>query len=427
MLKRIFTCTFCAFLLFFMVIKTSLAMPVFARQYNVPCGTCHSAFPRLNDFGEQFIKNNFRLDNWREQTTINMGNDRLALPKLPPFAIRMQSYVQGRQGEEIDPLTGFTDNDSDVDFQTPYLIKLLSSAPLSDHITYYFYGIFAEKGGNGETVIEDAWFRYDDAFGSGISTQLGQFQVSDLMFPREIRLTFQDYMIYRMAGITYDRGILFDRDVGPFGLGLGIVNGNGISANYDVNSPGFRRPDNLFDNDTNKSVFARMSTDIGPVSLGLFGLSGKQKSAAGAAGETIGSRDTDKHIIGIDASGHLGTKTNWFAQFLWNEWDGFLDNDPNRVYRWTGMFAGVDYIANDRWTYSLLLNYADAQDLDNTGTIFEGLNIRTLTLTASYYFMQNLKAVFEVNGDFLSKDRDGDFIGHESKEGYIIIGLDAAF
>lgn len=427
MLKRIFTCTFCAFLLFFMVIKTALAMPVFARQYNGPCGTCHSAFPRLNDFGEQFIKNNFRLDNWREQTTINMGNDRLALPKLPPFAIRMQSYVQGRQGEEIDPLTGFTDNDSDVDFQTPYLIKLLSSAPLSDHITYYFYGIFAEKGGNGETVIEDAWFRYDDAFGSGISTQLGQFQVSDLMFPREIRLTFQDYMIYRMAGITYDRGILFDRDVGPFGLGLGIVNGNGISANYDVNSPGFRRPDNLFDNDTNKSVFARMSTDIGPVSLGLFGLSGKQKSAAGVAGETMGSRDTDKHIIGIDASGHLGTKTNWFAQFLWNEWDGFLDNDPNRVYRWTGMFAGVDYIANDRWTYSLLLNYADAQDLDNTGTIFEGLNIRTLTLTASYYFMQNLKAVFEVNGDFLSKDRDGDFIGHESKEGYIIIGLDAAF
>ena len=427
MLKRFITCTIGALLLLSLVIKAALAMPVFARQYNVPCGTCHSAFPRLNDFGEQFIKNNFRLDNWREQTTINMGNDRLALPKFPPFAIRMQSYVQGRQGEEIDPLTGFTNNDSDVDFQTPYLIKLLSSAPLSDHITYYFYGIFAEKGGNGETVIEDAWFRYDDAFSSGVSTQLGQFQVSDLMFPREIRLTFQDYMIYRMAGITYDRGILFDSDIGPLGLGLGIVNGNGISANFDVNSPGFRRPDNLFDNDTNKSVFARMSTDIGPVSLGLFGLSGKQKSAAGAAGEMIGIRDTDKHIIGIDASGHFGSKANWYAQFLWNEWDGFLDSAPNRAYRWTGMFAGVDYIANDRWTYSLLLNYADAHDFDNTGTIYEGIDIRTLTLTASYYFMQNLKGVFEINGDLISKDRDDDFVGHESKEGYIIIGLDAAF
>jgi hypothetical protein len=339
----------------------------------------------------------------------------------------MQSYVQGRQGEEIDPITGFTNNDSNVDFQTPYLIKLLSSAPLSDHITYYFYGIFAEKGGNGETVIEDAWFRYDDAFDSGISTQLGQFQVSDLMFPREVRLTFQDYMVYRMAGITYDRGILFDRDIGPFGIGLGIVNGNGISANFDVNSPGFRRPDNLFDNDTNKSVFARVSTNIGPVSLGLFGLSGEQKSAAGTVGEIIGVRDTNKHIIGIDASGRFGAKANWFAQFLWNEWDGFLDSDPNQDYRWNGMFAGVDYIANDRWTYSLLLNYADAKDLDNTGTIFEGINIRTLTLTASYYFMQNLKGVFEINGDFMSKDRDDDFVGHESKEGYILIGLDAAF
>jgi hypothetical protein len=147
--------------------------------------------------------------------------------------------------------------DSSLDFQAPYLLKLLSSAPLSDNISYYFYMIFAEKGANTEVIVEDAWFSYDDLFNSGVGLQLGQFQVSDLMFPREIRLTFQDFMAYRFAGITYDRGVLFGRGFGPLDMSLGLVNGNGIEQNFNVTSPGYRRPDHLFDNDTGKSIFGR--------------------------------------------------------------------------------------------------------------------------------------------------------------------------
>ena len=33
------------------------AMPEFARRYNLSCAACHSAFPRLNKFGEVFIAN----------------------------------------------------------------------------------------------------------------------------------------------------------------------------------------------------------------------------------------------------------------------------------------------------------------------------------------------------------------------------------
>lgn len=41
-----------------------------------------------------------------------------------------------------------------------------------------------------------------------------------------------------MAGITYDRGVLFDRDVGPFGIRLGFTNGNGITDNLAINGAG---------------------------------------------------------------------------------------------------------------------------------------------------------------------------------------------
>lgn len=404
------------------------AMPAFARTYNVSCTLCHDAFPKLNAYGEVFAGNNFRMPQWKETSTIDVSDDMLRLPKFPPFAIRAQAYVQGRDGEEVDVATGPTGNDSDFDFQSPYLIKLLSSAPLSEHITYYFYGIFAEKGSNGETIIEDAWFRHDDVLGSGVAMQLGQFQISDLMFPREVRLSFQDYYAYRAAGITYDRGVLFDRDVGPIGLGLGFTNGNGVEQNFDINSPGYKRPDKMFDNDSQKSVFGRIGIPLGPVDVGLFGLLGEQYSAAGFAGTETGARKSDKRIAGLDFAGTIGAKVSWYAQLLWNKWEKFLDQDPTRDYDWFGGFAGLDYVHSDRWAFSLLYNYADANDFEDTGTIYEGIEINSLSFTTSYYFMRNVKAVFEVNADFLDKEAGGPpYVGHQTREHYVLFGFDTAF
>lgn len=406
---------------------TAQAMPAFARQYNLSCAACHSAFPKLNAFGEYFADANMRLPNWRD-TMMNAGDDRLALPKSLPLAIRAQSFVQLREGEDIDPLSGPTGNDASFDFQAPYLVKLLASAPLSDHITFYFYGIFAEKGGNGETIIEDAWFSHDDLFGSGIGAMLGQFQVSDLMFPREVRLTFQDFYAYRAAGITYDRGVILDRAFGPVDVAVGAVNGNGIEQNFTIDSPGYRRPDHLFDNDSGKNLFGRIGFAAGPVGVGLFGLTGQQRSAAGPVGTDAGTRDTDKWIAGLDLSGSVGAKMHWFAQGLWNKWEGFLDAAPADDYEWFGGFAGLDYIRDDRWAFSLLYNYADARDFDDTGTIYEGIDFHSLALGASYYFMRNVKAVVEVNADLMKKDAGGPpWVGHQTREHYLLVGFDAAF
>ena len=403
------------------------AMPAFARQYGVSCNVCHAAYPRLNEFGETFAGDmNFRLPNWRD-TTVQTGDETLALPKSLPLALRAQAFIQGREGESIDTVSGGLSADSSFDFQSPYLLKLLSSAPLSDHISYYVYAIFAEKGGNGEVIVEDAWFSHDDLFSTGISAMLGQFQVSDLMFPREVRLTFQDFMAYRVAGITYDRGILFGRGLGPVDLSLGFVNGNGIEQNFSINSPGYKRPDKMFDNDTQKSVFGRLGAELGPVSVGLFALSGSQRNATGPAGLDSGQRETDKVVAGIDLSGNIDGKWYWFGQYLWNSWDGFLD--PVIDYQWSGGFAGVDYIRSDKWVFSALVNHTDAGDLKNTDTIYEGIDMSAITFTASYYFMRNVKGQFEVNLDLLEEEpQTGQyFTGHLSKDNYVLIGIDAAF
>ena len=371
--------------------------------------------------------NNYRLENWKENT-LQTGDDMLALPKTVPLALRVQAYVQTHQAYDMDPATGNVNNKSSWDFQSPYLIKLLSSAPLSDHITYYFYGILAEQGGNGSAFIEDAWISHDDVFGSGISMQLGQFQVSDLMFPRETRLTTQDFMAYRLAGITYERGVIFSRDFGPANLALGVTNSNGIDTSYSANSAGYRRPETLFDNNNSKSVFGRIGTDIGPVRTGLFGLTGKQPSGGTAPGisTTAGTRETNKQVLGLDFSGDDG-QLYWFGQLLWNRWDNFLDDSPDVNRSWNGGFVGADYVYSDRWTYSLLYNRAMAKDFHGTNTIYEGIELNTLSATASYYFMRNAKGVIEANFDMQPVNHDPNFVGHKTKEGYLLVGFDVAF
>jgi hypothetical protein len=425
--SRIISLTIVLFVGLATICETANGMPAFAREYGVSCNVCHAAYPRLNDFGERFAGDmNFRMANWRDHT-VQTGDETLALPKTLPLAARAQAFVQARDSESIDPVTGEVAADSSLDFQAPYLLKLLSSAPLTDNISYYFYMIFAEKGANTEVIVEDAWFSYDDLFNSGVGLQLGQFQVSDLMFPREIRMTFQDFMAYRFAGITYDRGVLFGRGFAALDVSLGFVNGNGIEQNYNVTSPGYRRPDHLFDNDTSKSVFGRVGTTVGPASMGLFGLSGEQRNATGPAGTESGDRDTDKVVLGFDASGRIGDQWYWFGQILWNRWDGFLD--PAVDYDWTAGFAGIDYLHSEKWVFSALINIGDAGDFADSDTVYEGIEMRTLTFAAAYYFMRNVKGVVELNVDFLDDEpQSGQFYtGHLSKENYFLIGIDAAF
>jgi hypothetical protein len=39
----------------------ALAIPAFARKYDMSCTTCHAPFPKLKPFGEEFAGNGFQL------------------------------------------------------------------------------------------------------------------------------------------------------------------------------------------------------------------------------------------------------------------------------------------------------------------------------------------------------------------------------
>ena len=41
--------------------EPSPAIPLFAHQYEVTCGKCHSVIPHLNEFGAAFMANGYRI------------------------------------------------------------------------------------------------------------------------------------------------------------------------------------------------------------------------------------------------------------------------------------------------------------------------------------------------------------------------------
>lgn len=276
-------------------VAAAKTIPAFARKYRVSCSLCHAPAPRLNAFGEAFAGNGFEFAPGEPaRDTVSTGDALLRLQREIPLAIRMDAYFRA----QTDPSGG----QNAVDFQTPWVIKLLSGGQVADKVSYYMYFLLSERG---EVAgLEDAYLQFTDVAGSGVSLLVGQFQVSDPLFKRELRLQYEDYQPYRVrvgqtaADLTYDRGIMavFSPWTGA-DAAVQVISGRGLSA----------ASGRQFDPDDAKSTALRLSQDVGPIRLGAFGYRGFEREA--------GVRNTIT-IWGPDATLPLGSIGEVNAQYL---------------------------------------------------------------------------------------------------------------
>jgi hypothetical protein len=272
------------------------AIPSFARKYRVSCALCHQPFPRLNAFGEQFAGNGFEMARGEiPPDTLVVGDALLRLQESLPLAVRIDAYVSGLTSDGSGTAS---------DLQMPYNIKILSGGQITDDISYYLYFFLSERGE--VSGLEDAYVQFSDIGGWGIDVIAGQFQVSDPLFKRELRLEYEDYALYRMrlgearADLTYDRGFLAmwsPRD--GTDLAFEVVNGTGLEHAL---------PNRQYDKDRGKNVMARISQDLGPARVGAFGYWGRERS--GGVLDEIG-------VWGVDATmGFARGRAELNAQYL---------------------------------------------------------------------------------------------------------------
>lgn len=250
--------------LFVAISYESFAIPAFARQYRLSCQTCHAPAPRLKPYGDEFAGNGFKFkETEAPRYFLETGDPKLSLMREFPIGFRLD--LNGTYNNA---------NKKQGDFGLPYIMKFLSGGTIAPDIAYYFYFFFSERG---EVAgIEDAYIMFNDIFNIDLDLYVGQFQVSDPLFKRELRLTFEDYDIYKTkigiskANLTYERGLMLTLGL-PTGTDLmfEVVNGNGIGPADESR---------LFDNDKYKNLFGRISQDIGEFArIGAFAYTGRER------------------------------------------------------------------------------------------------------------------------------------------------------
>jgi hypothetical protein len=362
------------------------AIPAFARKYQMTCKTCHSPFPKLKDYGEEFAGNGFVIkDKDAPRYYVDTGDDFLSLLREVPIALRLEGFLTYNNADT-----------SQWDFTSPYLLKFLSGGEITKNIAYYFYFFFSERG---EVAgIEDAFLMFNELFGSDLDFYIGQFQVSDPLFKRELRLTFEDYQVYRATpgesaiNLTYDRGVMF-----TYGLPTGtdftveVLNGSGIKeANV------FRN----FDNDKYKNFVLRVSQDLGEYfRVGGFSYLGKEEKEnitnslwMLAADATVTAKPFELNLQYVERADD-------------NPYFAVPGLAPSGSLKTRGGFAELVYLPkgdDSKWYLAGLYNYvnSDLDDLDYASATvhFGRLLRRNIRATAEFTYV--FDSLYQDHGRF---------------------------
>jgi|WetSurMetagenome_2_1015567.scaffolds.fasta_scaffold26390_4 hypothetical protein len=381
-MKNTFTFTILSLITLTFLASEALAIPAFARKYNMSCKTCHSPFPYLKAYGNDFAGNGFQLkDKDAPRYYTDTGDEYLSLIRDLPLAIRLEGYVTYNEG-----------NAEQSDFTTPIIFKLLSGGAITKDVAYYVYYII-ESGEPGK--IEDAWLMFNNLFSTELDFTIGQFQVSDALFKRELRLTKNDYYIYKVkpgysnVDLTYDRGIMLS-----YGLDTGtdftfeVVNGNGIGEIF---------PTGDFDNDKYKNPFGRISQDINEnFRIGAMGYLGTEEQ--GSPSDSGYNGINDIWMVGGDATINFAP-LELNLQYVFRD-----DNNPYFYYNndvkieTQGGFAELIFRPNgdeSDWYGVALFNWIDSYEAT--------LDLTQLSFQCGYLLRRNIRLVAEYTQDFTNE------------------------
>ncbi len=371
----------------FLLPEESSAIPAFARKYKISCNTCHTVFPRLKEYGDDFAGSGFIIkEKETERNYVTAGDDLLWLNKDFPVAARIDLFAMHDQGKNVEN-----------DLQIPWGLKLLSGGTLYKNIGYYFYFYMQEHG---EVAgIEDAYIHFDNVFSTNLDIMVGQFQVCDPLMKRELRLTYEDYMIYKTyigsssMNLAYDRGLILAYGIEKTGTDLVgmVVNGNGKPEAID----------DKLDQDDHKSIALRINQGILDfMTIGGFYYTGKEDSPDS-------NRTNEVIYYGPDLTFGMGP-FELTAQYLMRE-----DNNPN-------FLSDASKVKTDGYVVELMF----APDIERSRYYFTALynmidsdeyNYETATLSFTYQLARNLRLLTEYTRDL------------ENGKNRIVLGIISAF
>src|SRR5438034_8392093 len=296
-----------AYTAYSLAVHKTKAIPAFARKYGLRCSVCHTVWPELSAFGQNFKDNGYQLGNDRDSPIWqNNAYWPIAMRTTPQWRLESTTnQITDASGGKTITQAGF--DLSGVDF--------LLLGTLYKNITF---GLVPTLDADGTTGLEAAFVRFDNLGNSPwANVKLGKFELDNLL--SEKRFTW----LSANGGFLYAYHYLPDGSVNNFGFGdnqIGAeLSGHSINSytRYSVSLlttddgepgvPGGKSMDAMF---TLSRAFA-MGSGLGPHRVGVFGYLGHRPTVFDSSGGTPipGTGSANKSFVrfGATAQVWLGT------------------------------------------------------------------------------------------------------------------------
>ena len=213
-----------------LVTRSGNAIPAFARQYGTSCQTCHSVFPKLNDFGKAFKDAGFQFpkgdDTANGETLIKvapvmLGAEALketfpksvwpgTIPGMPPIGLRFNSFFQatGASRNQFNSLAAAGSVPQVIpatDFASGFF-SIFTAGNFGSNIAFWVDDDISVSGDNSAGGLGDAYLKFVNAGRfvklpkDSLSVRFGQFEL-DLPITQARSYNLSPYDIYQQANI----------------------------------------------------------------------------------------------------------------------------------------------------------------------------------------------------------------------------------
>jgi len=416
-MKKIFV--LCVILVFawLMLPTNSGAIPAFARKYGFNCNMCHTAFTKLNDFGQRFRDTGYQVPG-------QQGKESNVFDTPPPIAMRLSTGLSFYDNRKDNTL-GF--NLFGFDFLAAGVLHknisflLIYTPRIDEPASDYTGDNSAQMAG-----LESVSLIFSNVIQDALNIRIGRFEPAYHAFSSKRNYyLFEPFEIYNFTA-PHNNYVFDDNQIGieatghfrsGFKYGLGILNGTG--ANPDNN----KRKDiyaNLF------QTFGKGDGQSAGQRIGMFGYYGSQPtiippgSIVASTGETNGMANKPFYRAGVSGSFNLKT-FNLQALYMRGMDDkAFNYNAQNKKYEYSGGFAQLDYagLFNNRMVTSMLFNWISPPSSDSNN------KINAYSALVRYYLGDWTAVNVSIHAEYTHK-RAGKT--NPSKENLFALALDFAF
>jgi hypothetical protein len=346
--------------------QSASAVPVFARKYGFNCTMCHSDVPRLNDFGQRFRMNGYRVPGL-------VNEERTVLETPAPVAFRTNAGYSMEHRDYVAKAYYGAGDESDFRLNG---LDVLSAGLLGPRIGYfmvYVPPISAARGiAEQEGTLEMASIVLSDLAGTWLNARVGRFEPAYVPFSVKRQLSVAPYEVYDVGfpggpALAETQSGIELSGYGPqrFQYAAGWVDGSATNAPEDTPADMYVRAAYVLGPGEGQTVGQR---------LGVTGYLGQARPLGGGDRESF-SR------LGIDASLNA-SMFNLALQYLWAMDDKALWEAAKQV-DYSGGFAELSVLPTVK-----LVGFARFDLVDRSKV--SGFDVNRYTAGARYYLEDNV-------------------------------------